>query len=43
MQKMSYLVVGDINVDLIFKGVQAPPAMGQEIFVPSMEAQTTNN
>lgn len=37
MQKINYLVVGDINVDLIFKGVQALPTMGQEIFVPSMD------
>lgn len=37
MKKNSYLIVGDINVDLIFKGVQAPPVMGQEIFVPSMD------
>lgn len=35
--KAKYLVVGDINVDLIFKGVEAPPALGQEIFVPSMD------
>lgn len=37
MKKISYLIVGDINVDLIFTGVQAPPAMGREIFVPSMD------
>lgn len=37
MPKHRYLVAGDINVDLIFKGIQAPPAMGQELFVSDMD------
>lgn len=36
-KSLRYLVVGDINVDIIFKGIKAPPVMGQEMFVSDMD------
>ena len=36
-KSLRYLVVGDINIDIIFKGIKTPPIMGQEIFVSDMD------
>jgi len=36
-KSLRYLVIGDINVDIIFEGIKTPPVMGQEMFVSNMD------